>query len=104
MKSLLAIAALAGTAFLARDLVADLSAGQPEPRITYYGDGAKKNATVYREGQRSGRSQQWYPGGQLEWEGTYADGYREGEWTFWLEDGSLDRERTGSYVDGKKVK
>ena len=103
MKPLLVLAALVGTAILARGLVADLSAAQPEPRVTYYGDGAKKNATAYQDGVRSGASRQWYPGGQLEWEGRYEDGYREGEWTFWLEDGSIDAERTGTYMTGKKV-
>jgi antitoxin component YwqK of YwqJK toxin-antitoxin module len=103
MKPVLVLAALAGTLFLARGLVADLSAAQPEPRITYYGNGAKKNATEFEDGVRSGGSRQWYPGGQLEWEGNYEDGYREGEWTFWLENGEVDAERTGTYVGGKKA-
>ena len=103
MKPVLLLAALAGTVFLARGLIADLAGDPVEPRITYYGDGQKKSATAYADGVRSGPSRQWHPDGRLEWEGRYEDGYREGEWSFWLEDGSVDAERTGTYRAGKKV-
>jgi antitoxin component YwqK of YwqJK toxin-antitoxin module len=103
MKPVLALAALAGIVVLARGLVADLAHASPEPRLTYYGDGQKKNSTEYVDGARTGASEQWHPGGQQEWSGEYADGLREGEWSFWLEDGSLDEERSGTYEDGKKL-
>ncbi len=103
MKPVLAIAALAALAVLTRGLVADLTHSSPEPRITYYGDGLRKNATAYADGVRSGISEQWRPDGQREWTGEYADGLREGEWTFWLESGAVDRERSGTYRAGKKV-
>jgi hypothetical protein len=103
MKPVLALAALAGIAVLARGLVADLAHAAPEPRITYYGDGQKKNATAYQDGVRTGTSEQWHPGGQKEWEGQYVDGLREGEWSFWLEDGSRDEERSGTYRAGKRL-
>jgi antitoxin component YwqK of YwqJK toxin-antitoxin module len=103
MKPVLALAALVGIVVLARGLVADLGQAAPEPRITYYGDGQKKNATEYADGVRSGPSEQWHAGGQREWQGTYGDGYREGEWSFWLQDGSVDGERSGIYRAGKRL-
>jgi antitoxin component YwqK of YwqJK toxin-antitoxin module len=104
MKKLLVIVSLAfGSIALGGGLYARLQGRSPDPTRTYYGDGQCKNATIYVDGVKDGRSEQWYPGGAKEWDGSYQDGYREGRWMFWNEDGSLDQERSGDYQAGQRV-
>jgi antitoxin component YwqK of YwqJK toxin-antitoxin module len=104
LKKLLVLASLAfGVLAIGGGLYARLGSGGPAPTVTFYGDGQRKNATVYVEGVKDGPSEQWYSDGLKEWEGFYDGGFRSGAWTFWTEDGQVDLERSGRYEAGQRV-
>jgi hypothetical protein len=104
VKKLLVLASLAfGVLAAGGGLYARLASDGPAPTTTFYGDGQRRNATMYVDGVKHGPSEQWYPDGRKQWEGSYERGFRAGEWRFWNEDGELDRDRSGRYEGGQRV-
>ena len=79
------------------------AAAADEVQTTYYPSGQVQSSSTRIKGQREGAASEWYADGQQRCSGEYRDGLREGAWVFFKTDGSIDNERTGSYVQGKRV-
>ena len=45
----------------------------------------------------------YYFDGQLSSKGNYKNGKREGAWVFYNKDGTVNKIKTGTYKDGKKI-
>ena len=69
----------------------------------WYEDGRKKLESAYVNGMAEGRSLAWHDNGVLRADGNARAGMLHGVCTFWDREGNLDLERSGRYIDGKKV-
>ena len=104
MKVLLILLGLAGSAWWALDLGNGSHAwDRSDAQVSYYGNGQRRSLRTYVDGQPHGDAEEWHPDGTPAARGRYEHGLRAGEWSFWLEGGALDHERSGLYVEGRRV-
>ncbi len=54
----------------------------------------------FRDGQRVGPWEFWFPGGEVRARGSFVDGKMSGEWVVWRSPGVIDPANSGGYVDG----
>jgi hypothetical protein len=73
------------------------------PWTSWHENGAPEREVIYQAGDQDGMYQEWYTNGQIRTAGVFILGRREGFWEFYEFDGSIDV-RTGTYVNGKRVR
>jgi hypothetical protein len=56
----------------------------------------------FRDGDRVGTWEFWFPGGELRARGSFVDGKMDGEWVVWSSPGVRDAEHSGTYSLGVK--
>ena len=74
-----------------------------DEHTSHYADGGREEWAEYLDGRRHGACKRWYRDGTLRAEGRFEHGQRVGAWRWYEPDGSLDRARSGTYEDGRKV-
>lgn len=97
---------VAGIALLlggASGLTRGAAVAADDTQTTYFQSGQIQTRFTRIDGQREGAASEWYANGQERCAGEYLHGEREGAWVFFHSDGSIDAERTGTYVQGKRV-
>lgn len=72
-------------------------------RTSEYADGTPRERASWIEDEREGPCTRWNRDGSLRAEGSYSAGKMVGEWMFYAPDGSLDRDKSGTYEDGRRV-
>lgn len=77
---------------------------QQGPWSYWYEDGTLAMQLEYRAGQFHGPSRSWHANGRESERGTYLDGQESGLWLRWNEAGDLDRERSGLFEAGRRVR
>jgi antitoxin component YwqK of YwqJK toxin-antitoxin module len=102
MRTALLVVALLAGLFLARDLVANVTA-ERAPTVTFHADGSLRSSVHYEDGVPSGLAEEYYVDGSPASRGRYDDGVRSGSWTFWTREGEVDAGRSGTYRDGRKL-
>ena len=72
--------------------------------VYYHSNGQLSYKVTYKDNKKDGPYVNYYDNGQLGSKGTYKNGKREGPWVGYNYDGTVDKEWTGTFKDGKKVK
>ena len=85
--------------FLFSFILLFLAACDKEERKEYYGNGALKSITTYRDSVKDGQYISYYENGNKEEEGRYKDDKPNGLWKSWHENGQL--RKIVDYKDGK---
>ena len=58
----------------------------------------------YENDELNGDYIEWYENGITKSVGAMKNGKAEGQWRAWLEDGTPDKDLTGMYQDGQKIR
>ena len=80
------------------------------PWMGYHENGQLMYNGTYKDGMQDGLWIQYYSNGQLSSKGTYMSGKRKGPWVFYDSNGhkfvkgGINRQGSGTYKDGKRVK
>ena len=74
------------------------------PWVFYHKNGQLSSKGTYKDGKEEGLWVGYYDDGQLLSKGTYKDGEKDGPWVSYNTDGTVDKEYTGTFKDGVKVK
>ena len=79
--------------------------GEKTDRWTaWHRNGQRNSEGKFEDGMKSGNWTYWYDNGQEQSDGRYKDGKRIGQWQFWRTNGSVDRNDTGVYENGRKIR
>jgi antitoxin component YwqK of YwqJK toxin-antitoxin module len=71
--------------------------------IGYYENGQFWFKTNYKNGKPEGASVFYHKNGQLGSKGNWKNGEQEGAWIAYRENGTVDKEKTGTFKNGKKI-
>ena len=72
--------------------------------VDYWTNGQLYSKGNYKNGKKEGAWVFYWDNGQLMRKGNYKNGKREGAWVEYENYGTLDRERSGTYKNGVKIR
>ena len=69
----------------------------------YYNDNVLKAKGTYKQGKQDGNFTIYHDNSQILYQGNYLNGKKEGQFDFYYKDGKINKQKSGTYKNGKRI-